>query len=242
MTIEERDREFADLRRQVRALRTAVGVIGVGFIAVTATAFRSKDADVLRARGLIIVDDAGRDRILLGAPIPFTASRVRTDTLRVARDWAPGFPDSTKYMGYYRRYRHSMHGLLVLDENGFDRVAIGDSTPDPNIGRRIGASTGVVVNDARGFERTGYGMLTVDGTDRVVLGLDSKHGTEGMALSIIDGGDAGLTVFGSRERRMFLGIAAPDSSLGLRDTTRGLLLTNRSRVVHRLTTEGAVRK
>jgi hypothetical protein len=217
-------------------------VMGVGFIAITATAFRSREADVLRARGLIIVDDAGRDRILIGAPIPFTPSRVRTDTLRVAREWAPGFPDSAKYMGYYRQYRHSMHGMLVLDERGFDRVVIGDSTPDPNIGRRIGASTGVLVNDARGFERTGYGMLTVDGTDRVVLGMDSKNGTEGMALSIIDGGDAGLSVFGSREQRMFLGTAAPDARLGLRDTTRGLLLTNRSRVVHRLTTERAVRK
>jgi hypothetical protein len=70
MAIDERDREFSELRREVRRLRTVVGILGLGFIGTVGAAFRSRDAEVLRARGLILVDEAGRDRILLGAPIP----------------------------------------------------------------------------------------------------------------------------------------------------------------------------
>ena len=87
-----------------------------------------------------------------------------------------------------------MHGMLVLDENGFDRLAIGDSTPDPNIGKRIGAGPGIDINDAAGFERTGYGLVTVDGKDRVVLGLDSKSGEEALSLMVREDGAAGLSI------------------------------------------------
>jgi hypothetical protein len=168
MPIDERDRELSKLRREVRRLRTFVSILGLGFIATVGTAFRSRDAEVLRARGLILVDEARRDRILPGAPIPESASRVRTDSSRVAREWSRGFPNPVQYMGWYRDYRHTSHGMLVLDEHGFKRLAVGDSLPDPNVGHRIGALTGVVINDAHGFERSGYGMMTVHGTDRVM--------------------------------------------------------------------------
>ncbi len=72
----------------------------------------------------------------------------------------------------------------ALAENGFYRLALGDSTQDPNMGNRIGAGPRLDINDAAGFERTGYGLLTVNGKNRVTLGLDSKRGTEGLALSL----------------------------------------------------------
>ena len=158
------------------------------------TAFRSHapEDQVLRARGLIIVDASGRERILIGAPIPAARNRLRTDTARVRETWARRFP--TQYLEWYRGYRHAMNGMLVLDERGFDRVAIGDSVPDPNIGRRIGPSTGVVINDAEGFERSGYGLLTVGGRDRMVLGLDDGRGDEGVTLVVMDSGRAGVRV------------------------------------------------
>ena len=56
------------------------------------------------------------------------------------------------------------------------------ATPDPNIGKRIGAGRGININDADGFERTDYGMLTVAGNDRVVLGLDGKDGEEAVVM------------------------------------------------------------
>lgn len=231
------DARIAQLERQVRTLRRAALATGAALVVAAVAGFRAQQPTVLRARGLVIVDSAGRERILIGAPIPYARNRVRTDTLRVAREWARSFPDSAKYMGWYRDYRHSMHGMLVLDERGFDRLAVGDSNPDPNIGRRIGPATGVEVNDARGFERTGYGMLTVGGSDRVVLGLDGKNGTEGAALSLIDGGRVGLSVYGRKQRLMFMGTMPPDARLGLADTTDGLLLARGKDVAHRLTTD-----
>jgi hypothetical protein len=91
-------------------------------------------------------------------------------------------------MDAYNRLSHSMHGLLVLDENGFDRIGIGDSMPDPNIGRRIGAGMGLMLNNSKGYERGGYGMVTVNGHERIVVGLDSKAGPEGLALVLDDAG------------------------------------------------------
>lgn len=183
---------------------------------------------VLRARGLVIVDAAGRERILIGAPIPEARNRVRTDSARAALACASQFPDAAQYMRWYAAYRHTMHGMLVLDENGIDRLAVGDSTPDPNIGKRIGAGTGILVNDANGFERTGYGMLTVDGRDRVVLGLDGKDGEESAVLSVHDGGHAGLSVRGAENRSIFLGV---------QDSVVGLVLRKGVRDIHRLTTD-----
>ncbi len=98
--------------------------------------------------GLVIEDEAGRERILIGAPIPEAANRVRTDEARVREIWAPRFPDEEAYMGFYEDYSHETNGILILSEDGFDRLAFGDPVPDPNIGRRIGPSTGLLINDA----------------------------------------------------------------------------------------------
>ncbi|MGD2216701.1 MAG: hypothetical protein PVJ64_08090 [Gemmatimonadales bacterium] len=175
---------------------------------------------VIRARGLIIEDAEGRERILLGAPIPEAGNRVRTDLERVREIWGSRFGE--RYMEYYVSYRNDMNRLLILDANGFDRVAVGDPTPDPNIGRRIAPATGIEINDEQGFERTGYGLLKVDGRYRVVLGLDSDRGTEGLTLSLFDGGKVGLSVYG--ERSLFLGTAPPGAMAGLAGEFHGLRL------------------
>lgn len=199
--------DLARLRRDVRLLKAYAFALTAAALVGGLAAFRSTPAadQVLRARGLVIVDAAGRERILIGAPVPEARNRLRTDTARVRRELAPefkGVPPDT-YLGYYRNYRHAVNGILVLDERGVDRVALGNSVPDPNIGRRIGPSTGLMVNDARGFERTGYGVLTVEGKDRVVLGLDAKQG-EAVVLSVLDDGPSGLSVAGGG-RSLFVG-------------------------------------
>src|SRR4051812_49352041 len=189
MTEETTDR-VRHLEHQLRRLRHAVVVLG-GILCVTLAAtwvqlpvLKAQGADrILRARGLIIEDEAGHERILIGAPVPAAANRVRTNEARVRQLWGRRFPDTDRYMGFYKDYRHSTNGILILDDQGFDRVALGDPVPDPNIGKRVGPSTGMVVNDEQGFERTGYGLITVDGKHRVVLGLDSAQGQEGLTLS-----------------------------------------------------------
>jgi hypothetical protein len=166
---------------------------------------------ILRARGLIIEDELGRERILLGAPIPAAGNRVRTDVDRVRQIWAPRFPDPERYMGWYREYRHDMNGLMILNEEGFDRIAVGDPVPDPNIGRRIAPSSGITIHDEQGFERGGYGYL--DG--RVVLGLDHP-GREGVALVLGPKGRAGIVISPESGRGgMFIGIDSTHGSNGL---------------------------
>jgi hypothetical protein len=178
------ERKVRMLSMYAMGLTLVVGVLGVSAFSV------QQSRGVLRARGLIIEDAKGRERILLGAPIPYAKNRVRTDTARARMEWSTRYPDSVRvrYMTSYNKLWHAMHGLLVLDENGFDRFAVGDSMPDPNIGRRIGAGTGLLINNSKGYERGGYGMTVVNGHERIVVGLDSKQGPEGLALILDDAG------------------------------------------------------
>lgn len=164
----------------------------------------NRPSDVIRVKGLVIFDDEGRDRILIGAPIPASPARMRTDTAAVRRSWASRMP--AEYMKWYENYRHDMNGILVLDEHGIDRLALGHDYPDPIIGQRLGRGTGLVINDSIGLERSGYGLLTVGGEDRVVLGLDRKNGTEGVSLVVLEDGTTGLVVNDNiRQERLLLG-------------------------------------
>jgi hypothetical protein len=213
-------RRIQKLERDLKWLKAYAAILTcvLLFTALAPLGQPASQDGVIRARGLIIEDEDGRERILLGAPIPAAANRVRTDLERVREIWGSRFGE--RYMEYYANYRNDMNGLLILDANGFDRIAVGDPTPDPNIGRRIAPATGIEINDEEGYERTGYGLLKVDGRYRVVLGLDSDRGTEGLALSLFDGGKVGLTLFG--ERSLFLGSAPPGTMAGASGEFHGL--------------------
>jgi hypothetical protein len=223
------------VERKVQLLSMYATVLTLGVAVLGVSAFSGQQSrDVLRARGLIIEDANGRERILLGAPIPAAKNRVRTDIARVQKEWAPRFPDSAKYMGHYKSYRHSMHGMLVIDENGFDRFAVGDSVPDPNIGRRIGPGMGLILNNAQGFERGGYGLITVNGNDRIVVGLDSKQGREGLALLLDDAGRVQVMVRDGN-KTMLLGTLSPaDQSREGAQPDFGLVIRDGNEVKHRM--------
>jgi len=182
------------LEKQVKALAGLSMILLVAVVlALVANPSKVDDKGILRVKGIIVEDSAGHERILIGAPVPAASNRVRTDISRVKAIWGPHFPK--KYMEWYKGYNHSANGIIILDDNGFDRIAIGNPTPDPNIGKRIGPATGIEINDEQGFERTGYGVLNVDGFNRIVLGLDGKNGTEAATLSVDDAdGSAGLSV------------------------------------------------
>ena len=222
------------LERSVRRLRLYATTLAVALLMVPIIAAlrpAQEEPEVLRARGLVIVDAQDRERILIGAPIPEAKNRVRTDMERVEEIWGPRFPRA--YIDeYYPTYRNAVHGLLVLDENGFDRVVIGDSVPDPSIGRRIGPASGVVINDAQGFERSGYGLLDVEGTYRVVLGLDGDDGMEGVVLSLHDDGPRGLQVWG--DGSIFLGATPESTFVAAGEVFSGLIMERDDRVLHRL--------
>ncbi len=211
------------LAQTIRWLQVYAALMTVALVVLFVRSGTASDR-VLRVRGLVIEDDAGRERILIGAPIPEASNRVRTDEARVREIWGPRFPQ--EYMGYYQDYDHATNGLVILSEDGFDRLVLGDPVPDPNIGKRIGPSTGVVINDAEGFERSGVGLLDVNGHYRVVYGLDSDRGREGLVLALDDQGDVvGVTV-GEGENMIFLGSAPMGLGIpGLAEPFQGLLIT-----------------
>lgn len=146
------------------------------------------DTDLIRARGIVLQDSLGRDRILIGAPFPFSPDRIRTDTAKVRAAWAKDL-GGDEYMGWYRDYRNDGNGVLVLNAQGYDQVVLGDELPDPNTGRRITVPTGLLWNDSLGFERGGLGVnrLIGSGAYRNGLGFDDEAG-EGLHLFILEDG------------------------------------------------------
>ena len=71
---------FTRLESECRRLRIAVVLLAM-FVVATLTTLHPRAqqaADVLRARGLIIEDEAGRPRVVLGAPIPENRSTTRS--------------------------------------------------------------------------------------------------------------------------------------------------------------------
>lgn len=221
------------LTRTIRWLQVYAALMTVAVAVLFVRSGTATDG-VVRARGLIIEDEVGRERILIGAPVPEAANRVRTDEVRVRDVWAPRFPDPDAYMGYYQDYSHDTNGMLILSEDGFDRLAVGDPTPDPNIGRRIAPSTGMVINDTEGFERMGYGVLAVNGGYNVGLGLDTDRIVEGLSLVLHDDGPHGILV-GTPADGIFLGTApAGHAWTGLEEEFQGLLARRDGEIVHQL--------
>jgi len=176
--------ELLELRALVHALRRRVAVLhgvllafGTGAILVAAWPAAQAEGGrdetkVLRLRGLIIEDDKGRERVLLGAPVPQVAGRTRKDATTA---------------------------LIFLGENGADRVALG-FMPDPQVKgkvlRRLAASAGLQINDAAGNERAGFGNMD---NGRTNLGLDWP-GREAIMLSVDDKeGMAIMQMWGEKE-------------------------------------------
>jgi len=65
-------------------------------------------------------------------------------------------------------------GLVIVDDQGHERIMIGAPVPSPKEGARRSASTGIVINDQSGYERFGLG-LTDDG--QMGMGFDAPRGT-----------------------------------------------------------------
>ncbi|MCB0769939.1 MAG: hypothetical protein KDC00_05990 [Flavobacteriales bacterium] len=197
--------QIAQLEQRQRCLKRWNTIVIAALLCVGLLSLRpAAEPEIIRVRGIVVVDEEGHDRILIGAPIPTSSDRVRTDTAKARSKWARYFPE--RYMEWYSTYRHDMDGMLVLDDQGIDRAVFGTRVPDPNIGQRIGPSTGILINDSMGFERSGYGLLTVDGEDRMVLGMDDLNG-EAAVMSVHRDGTAGFSVF-SKGRTFFAGHGA----------------------------------
>ena len=110
----------------------------------------AEDARILRARGIILEDDQGRPRILLGAPFPSAPGRLRTDATGTT--------------------------LVFLDEQGHDRFRVGEILPAVPGFHRIGSAYGVTILDTQGGERGGLGFLSNGkNVNRAVIALDRPY-------------------------------------------------------------------
>lgn len=165
---------FLERRIRVLQLIVVVGMLGGALVAFSAFHSQSVRADgssqILRVRGLIVEDAQGRPRILLGAPVPRVTGRNRQD-------------DNT--------------GIILIGENGADRVAIGDPTPAPQasgkVVQRIAPGTGLVVDDAQGNERGGIGVLD-NGRSAVCMDYPTPIDRDAVCIGVLPGAFAGLIV------------------------------------------------
>jgi hypothetical protein len=182
----------------------------ISFISLSFADNRST-GEIIRTKGIIIEDSAGRDRILIGSPIPYSKDRVRTDTALVRKYWASKFRNPDQYMGWYKDYSNTADGIVVMNEKGFDIVQVGDKLSDANVGKRMFASSGILWNTQTGWERGGAGVnTTADGKSRPTIGLDDDSG-EALHLICLEDGSKGIFIArGNESIRIGLGKANGD--------------------------------
>jgi len=137
------------LRRMQVAFVTLLALVTVAAFANHSVAASRTDNTVLHVRGIVIEDERGQARLLLGAPTPAVPNRTRPEPV---------------------------NGLVLLGPNGADRVVVSYPGLEPQVMGKVArrsipvASAGFIINDAEGNERAGLGASD-DGT-RVALGMD----------------------------------------------------------------------
>lgn len=82
--------------------------------------------------------------------------------------------------------------IVVVDSNGIERVRIAGTLPDPVVnGRTVprgNQMAGILMYDAEGTERSGYGTFSPDG--HVALTLDGKQSQTALFVAAPEGGSA----------------------------------------------------
>jgi len=202
------NQELSNLRKQLYVFKsisiiTIIILLALGFYVIREDIQNSK---LLVTEGIIIQDTLGNDRILIGSPLPYSSKRVRADSAKAWETYIAKWPEERRMQvwDWFKGYNHTSNGIVILSESGYDRIAIGDPTPDPVIGKRIAPGCGFTLMDDQGYERGGMGVMNFDGKYRVTLGLDSDKGSEGITLMVDDDGFNGLFVPGT-EKYIFLG-------------------------------------
>jgi len=169
------------LERRLRRTQFILVILASTLVAFVALAARhslslaaSADDKILHLRGLVIEDAEGHPRLLLGVPTPEVAGRKR---------------------------KEAVTGIVLLGPNGADRVVIAYPGIEPQVMGKVEkrsvavASAGLLINDADGNERAGFGVsddgsrisLGLDYADRDALGLLVSPGFSGLAVFARDG-------------------------------------------------------
>ena len=202
------------IEKKYQNLRIAfVGILLVaGFWVINFSLKRGSSFELIRTKGIIVEDSMGRDRILIGSPIPYSKSRVRTDSVLVRKYWASKFKNQNQYMEWYKAYKSTADGIVVMNEKGFDIVQLGDKLSDANVGKRMFSASGILWNTQEGWERGGAGVNTAeDGKSQPTIGLDDESG-EAMHLICLEDGSKGI-VIGGENGSIRIGMAKKEGEL-----------------------------
>ena len=203
--------EVRTLSRKLRATYLVFGAILLAQYALFFGVNSQADSEIvdnsgkiIKTRGIIVVDEQGRERVLIGAPIPQVNNRVFTDKTKALAAWKDKIPEKAaqQYWDNFDKLQKASIGMLVLDENGFDRVVVGDQLPDANTGRRIGSATGITIHNDKGYERAGFGTIKVGDTFQVGLGMDDEYG-EALNLFASKALGVGLRINDSKNQLIF---------------------------------------
>ncbi len=205
--------ELQELQKQIRWMRWYIFISTPVLLAIVLFVFTNSEQTmgIIRTKGIIIEDSLGHDRILIGAPIPLSKNRVRTDSNLVRKYWSKNYGDGNQYMEWYKNYYHGAEGMVILNEQGFDRVLIGDKLADPNIGKRMFQFSGVLWNDKEGWELGGAGVNTTKtGEARSVVGVDDQEG-EAVHIAAQEDGTKGLFI-GGENGNLLMGMSKPNGA------------------------------
>lgn len=159
--------QIARLELKVKRTQQLLAAVVVATAAAVLVGAAS-EPQIIRARGVVISDAAGNDRILIGAPAPKSSDRKRSGAETAS--------------------------MVFMSAEGHDRVIVGQS-PDPFVGgvehRRIGEAHGLTFFDPKGSERGGIGYLD---SGRAVVALD-YHERDAIGMMVDDrNGFAGMLV------------------------------------------------
>ena len=191
MNYESHADDMKQLRKSLR--RTQIlAAICLGTTSLGLLVGATRGLQVLRAKGLIIVDEQGREKILLGSPVPVSSSRARKDA--------------------------QTESLVFLGEDGSDRVIVGQ-TPDPYVAgqtsKRVAEGWGSLYLDPKGTERAGMGFL---GNGRAAVVLDRPNG-DALGMMVDDTSNyAGMLInYPSQETALELAVKNKQPSISMFD-------------------------
>ncbi len=204
------ERRIKNMEKRLLALTVLCATLAIALTLVSTKntpnrVLAAESAAVLHLRGLVIEDDEGRARILLGSPFPVVSDRLRHDATTTA--------------------------MVFLDEQGHDRFSIGEKmTPQidgevPRNYQKLSTGFGLTLYDQLGNDRGGMGFLS-NGTNvsRAVFSLDRPKGDAIGAIVDDTTGYAGLVAMypprqvGVEATGILLGTQGDKAYLSLQDS------------------------
>ena len=133
------ENEFIDRLKQVERKYKKLKIKFISFSVVCFALFfgfafkQFETFDIISAKGIIIEDEFGIDRILIGSTVPYSKNRVKADSSLVRDYSAKKHTSRNQFTEWDSNYKHNEEGIIIMNEKGFERV---DKFPDEKTDKR----------------------------------------------------------------------------------------------------------